>query len=665
VKSRTWVKLQKSKALFPDPFFKASNREQGSYFSLEEQFLSPNRHCARPSSSYPRDLAFRSMARIAAIPILLLTLILVLAFAQNAGETTTQVPQGGMSTGAAHAPVKDALSRPITAGGFVDVAPAIFSDMSHPSGLDKFHHHSGSAAKATILETPGSGVALLDYDNDGWLDIYLVNGSTFLALQGKEAAPRAMLLHNNHDGTFSDETDRAGVANERWGFGAVVGDYDNDGWPDIYVSNFGKNRLYHNNHNGTFSDIAEQAGVALGGWSTGATWGDYDRDGFLDLFVPGYAKFDPDNPPIAGKGSVPQGFCQFRGVNVMCGPRGLPGEGDHLFHNNHDGTFSDVSTQAGVSDPRGYYGLASVFVDVDDDGWPDLLVANDSVPKYLYRNKHDGTFEDISYLSGFALNDEGREQASMGIAVGDYNRDGRVDFSITNFSDDYNTLYRNEGDSSFSDVSYTAGIANLTIPFLGWGTGFLDYDNDGLLDLFFANGHVYPGVDQQDWGTTWAQRPLLFRNLNGSKFEPVPAATGTGLAVVVSARGAAFGDLFNDGRVDVVLNVIDSPPVLLRNVVKNSNHWLTVKLIGGAKGPRDAIGSKVFLTAGGTRQRTDVYSGASYASNSDPRPHFGLGAATKVDKLEITWPDGAKEQLTVPAVDRTITIEQGKGIIAP
>jgi hypothetical protein len=324
-----------------------------------------------------------------------------------------------------------------------------------------------------------------------------------------------------------------------------------------------------------------------------------------------------------------------------------------------------VSVKAGVSDPRGYYGLASAFVDVDDDGWVDLLVANDSVPKYLYRNKHDGTFEDISYLSGFALNDEGREQASMGIAVGDYNRDGRVDFSVTNFSDDYNTLYRNDGEAGFSDISFAAGIANVTIPFLGWGTGFLDYDNDGLLDIFFANGHVYPGVDKEDWGTTWAQRPLLFRNLNGSKFEEVAASTGSGLAVVVSARGAAFGDLFNDGHIDVVLNVMDSTPVLLRNVVENANHWLTLKLTGGPKSSRDAVGAKVFVTTGKVRQRADVYAGGSYASSSDSRLHFGLGAATRIDKLEVLWPDGAKEDIKPPAIDRMITVVEGKGIVQP
>jgi enediyne biosynthesis protein E4 len=571
--------------------------------------------------------------------------------------------QGGTSTGGAHAPIRDAQQRPITAGGFVNGAPVIFIDATHAAGLDKFHHRSGSPEKHVILETPGSGVALLDYDNDGWLDIYLVNGSTEAAFRGKEPAPKAMLLHNNHDGTFTDVTDKAGVANERWGFGVAVGDYDNDGWADIYVSNYGKNRLYHNNHDGTFTDVAEKAGVALGTWSTGATWGDYDHDGFLDLFVPGYVKFDMNNQPIPGKGSLPKGFCQFRGVDVMCGPRGLNGESDHLFHNNGDGTFTDVSVKAGVADQHGYYGFSSVFVDVDDDGWLDLAVANDSVPKYLYRNKHDGTFEDISYISGFALNDEGREQAAMGIAVGDYNRDGKIDFYITNFSDDYNTLYRNEGDASFQDVSAHAELVNPTIPFLGWGTAFLDFDNDGLLDIFVANGHVYPGVDNMDWGTTYAQRPLLFRNLNGDKFQEVPAAPGSGLAVVIPARGAAFGDLFNDGHIDVVLNNMDTTPTLLRNVVKNDNHWITFRLVGSGKSPKDAIGAKLFVTAGGARQRGDVFSGGSYASSSDQRLHFGLGSATKIDKVEIRWPSGTKEEIAVPQIDRIYTVVEGKGSV--
>jgi enediyne biosynthesis protein E4 len=583
-------------------------------------------------------------------------------------ETDDRKPQKtepmGVATGTPHAPVKDALSRPITAGGFVDDAPVVFVDITKQAGLDRFRHRSGSPDKGTILETPGSGVALLDYDNDGWLDIYLLNGSTFAALKGKEPAPRAMLFHNNHDGTFTDVTDKAGVANERWGFGVAVGDYDNDGWPDIYVANFGKNRLYHNNHDGTFTDVAEKAGIALGGWSAGPTWGDYDHDGLLDLFVPGYVKFDPDHPPVLGQPGLSLSSCQFRGVTVMCGPRGLPGESDHLFHNNGDGTFTDVSKKAGVDDTRGYYGLASVFVDVDDDGWLDLAVANDSVPRYLYRNLHDGTFEDVSYLSGFALTNEGQAQASMGIAVGDYNRDGKVDFFITTFSDDYKTLYRNDGENNFSDVTFRAGLGGPTIPFLAWGAGFIDFDNDGLLDIFVANGHVYPSVDQRDWGTTWAQRPQLFRNLDGTKFQEVPPATGSGLADVISARGAAFGDIFNDGHIDVVLNNMDGPPALLRNMVKNSNHWITFKLIGGAKSPRDAIGAKVFLSVGGMRQRGDVISGGSYGSSSDMRIHFGLGPTDKVEKVEIHWPSGRREEIAVPGVDRILALVEGQGVVA-
>ena len=608
--------------------------------------------------------------RSAVASAFIVSLSLCLAQSANAQQPEPPKPQlpeparpSGVTTGGIYAPVKDSKARPITAGGFVDGAPVVFVDITKQAGLDKFHHRSGMPEKATIIETPGSGVALLDYDNDGWLDIYLLNGSTIAALKGKEPAPRAMLFHNNHDGTFTDVTQKAGVANERWGFGVAVADYDNDDWPDIYVANFGKNRLYHNNHDGTFTDVAEKAGVTLGGWSAGPTWGDYDRDGRLDLFVPGYVKYDVDHPPGSGKGGVSSSFCQFRGVNVMCGPRGLVGETDHLFHNNGDGTFTDVSVKAGVSDPKGYYGFASVFVDVDDDDWLDLAVANDSTPNYLYKNRHDGTFEDVSYLSGFALSEDGRDQASMGIAVGDFNRDGKVDFYVSAFSDDYNALYINDGDGNFTDKTFPSGLGEPTIPFLGWGVLALDFDNDGLTDLFVANGHVYPGVDQQDWGTTWAQRPQLFRNLDGKKFKEVPPTTGSGLAALLTGRGAAAGDLFNDGRMDVVVNNVDSTPMLLRNVAQIANHWIAVKLVGGPKSPRDAIGAKIFVTTGSVRQRADLFSGGSYGSNSDPRVHFGLGSAAKIDKIEIHWPSGLKQELTVPSVDRIFTVVEGKGIV--
>ncbi len=582
--------------------------------------------------------------------------------AQKHEEGAQPVSATGVNTGGAHPPVLDAQHRPITAGGLVKSGPIVFQDVAAKAGLATWSHHMGSPSKPYILDSIGSGVALLDYDNDGWLDIYFVNGSTIDAAAGKAQAPHAALFHNNHDGTFTNVTAKAGVANDRWGFGAVVGDYDNDGWPDIFVSNYGKNRLFHNNHDGTFTDVAEKAGVTLGNWSTGATWGDYDDDGRLDLFVPGYVHYDSSNPPVAFN------FCQFRGVKVMCGPRGLPGEPDHLFHNNGDGTFTDVSEHAGVADKTNFFGLTSLFVDVNGDGKPDLLVGDDSTPNYLYINKGDGTFEDASFASGYALNESGRETATMGIAVGDIAHNGRVDLYNTTFSDDYNPLYRNDGDGNFTDIAFDAGIAETTVPFLGWGTGFFDYDNDGWLDLMAVNGHVYPQADQQNWGTSWAERPLLFHS-DAGKLALVPAVEGTALAKIAPARGMAFGDLFNDGHIDVVINNMDSPPSLFRNVVKNENHWIAFQLIGSPStdpekpgSPRDAVGATVYLTANGFKQRADVMAGGSFASSSDQRPHFGLGAATKIEKLEIHWPSGRVEQIAAPtSVDSFFVITEGKG----
>jgi enediyne biosynthesis protein E4 len=587
----------------------------------------------------------------------------VLPLASQAQDAQQQpMGGGGSSTAGAHAAVHDAQNRPITAGGFVKSGPVIFEDISKQSGLATWSHVMGTPQKQFILEANGSGVCLLDYDNDGWLDIYLVNGSTYDALTGKTEPPHAALFHNNHDGTFTNVATIAHVTNDRWGFGCAVGDFDNDGWPDIFVSNYGKNRLYRNNHDGTFTDVAEKAGVQLGNWSTGATFGDYDGDGRLDLFVPGYIHYDINNPPVPGSKAVGYSSCNFRGMPVMCGPRGLEGEPDHLFHNNGDGTFTDVSVKAGVNDPNKYYGFSSTFVDLNNDGKVDLVVADDSTPNYLYINKGNGTFEDDSYASGFALNQDGREVASMGLAVGDYDNDGWDDLFVTDFSDDYDVLFHNDGDANFSDVSYHMGVAQDTIPFLGWGTAFIDYDNDGWKDLFMVNGHVYPGVDKQDWGTTFAQRPLLFHNEQGKKFTLVPAVEGTGLAIVAPSRGAAFGDLFNDGKIDVVINPLDGPAILLRNVNPDHHHWVELKLVGGPKGPRDAIGATVYLTAGGIRQRGDVLSGGSYMSSNDQRVHFGLGDATTIDKLEIHWPGGAIENVHLPAVDRIFTIEQGKGV---
>ncbi|MGB6134531.1 MAG: CRTAC1 family protein [Acidobacteriaceae bacterium] len=575
-----------------------------------------------------------------------------------------------MASGTAQKAEFDAQHRPITAGGFVASGPIVFENVARQAGLTTWHNTNGTPQKRFIVEAKGSGVCLLDYDNDGWLDIYLVSGSTFDARSGKTTPPHAALFHNNHDGTFTDVTEKAGVANNRWGLGCAVGDYDNDGWADLYVTNLGGDRLYHNNHDGTFTDVAEKAGVALDSDNpaiavehTGATFGDYDGDGRLDLFVAGYIPFDFDHPPVSGASTVSYSLCQYRGVQVMCGPRGLRGAEDHLFHNNGDGTFTDVSVKAGVSDPHRYYGLGALFADVNNDGKPDLLVANDSSPNYLYINKGNGTFEDDSYMSGYAVDQDGRDVANMGIAAGDYQNNGHLDVVNTDFSDDYDILFQNDGQGNFTDVSYAAGIAASTVPFVGFADGFLDYDNDGWKDLLIVNGHVYPEVDQQpDWGMSYAQRPLLFRNLHNGKFQLVPAVEGSGLAEVSVGRGAAFGDLFNDGKIDVVINNVDGVPVLLRNIDPDHNHWVELKLTGGAKSPHDAVGATVYLTAGGIRQRGDVLSGGSYLSSNDMRVHFGLGDAAKVDAVEIHWPSGTTEKLSLPAVDRIFTVEEGKGI---
>ena len=571
---------------------------------------------------------------------------------------------GGIASAGTFAPVYNEHKRPITAGGFVDTGTIVFTDVTHAAGLDAWQHVMGTPQKKYIIETDGSGVGLIDYDNDGWLDIYLVNGSTYDALSGKQISPHAALFHNNHDGTFTNVAEKAGVGNDRWGFGVAIADFDNDGWPDIFVCNFGKNRLYHNNHDSTFSDVAENAGVTLGNWSDGATWGDYDGDGRLDLFVSGYVHYDLHNQPSSDAGSTSPAHCQMRGVSVMCGPRGLEGEPDHLFRNNGDGTFQDVSKKAGVSDPDKFYGFTAIFVDVNNDGRPDLLVANDSERNYLYINKGNGTFEDQSYISGFALNDDGREIASMGLAVGDYLNNGRVDVLDTDFSDDFKALYRNDGDATFTDVARESGLGQIPVPFVGWGDGMIDYDNDGWKDLMMINGHVYPQVDDHPWGTTYAERPLLFRNNRHGGFDYVPAVEGSGLSVLVPGRGAAFGDLFNNGKIDVVINPVDGPPVLLRNVNPDHHHWVELKLIGGPKSPRDAIGTTVYLTANGMRQREDVMSGGSYISSNDQRPHFGLGDANDEGSAEIHWPSGLVQTVKLPAVDRIFTITEGQGITA-
>jgi len=575
-----------------------------------------------------------------------------------------------------------------------NAAPGVtYRDITQTTGLSHFRHLSGTPEKNYLIETTGSGVALWDFDNDGLLDIYLVNGSTLDRVQRGDPAPPAALYRNNGDGTFSDVTTQRGIANERWGQGVCAGDFDNDGFEDLYVTNFGKNRLYHSDRGRAFTDVAEAAHVAVDSWSTGCAFGDFDGDGWLDLFVAGYVSLDLAHlpPPATPSGGSPSPgkdeaarspadsgarmgasytagatACTYRSERVMCGPRGLKGAPDHLFRNNHDGTFTDVSREAGVSDPTGLYGFGVAWFDMDDDGRPDLFVANDSGPNYVYRNLGKGRFEDVGYSSGAALDSQGREQAHMGIAVGDYDNDGRDDLHVTNFANDFNVLYHNDSGRVFSDVTSALGLTLPTTPFLGWGTDFLDYDNDGWLDLLVVNGHVYPSADRLRWNSSYAQRAQLFRNLKGMHFEDIGAAAGEVLATPRVSRGSAVGDLDNDGGVDIVINNLDAPPTVARNEGgAKAGHWITIKLTGDpAHGcPKDAIGSVVFVTADGVRHRGEVASGRGQISQSDLRVHLGLGAARAIERLVVRWANGPEVVYAVDRLDAFVTIDQASGAV--
>jgi len=525
-----------------------------------------------------------------------------------------------------------------------------FTDVTQKAGIT--FKHISSPEKKYIVESMSGGLALIDYDNDGYQDIYFVNSLT-VDLVKSRTKTKSVLYRNNGDGTFTDVTDKAGVGDIGWGMGAAVGDYNNDGFDDLYVTCYGPNHLLRNNGNGTFTDVTQTAGVDDKRWSAGAAFVDYDNDGKLDLFVSNYVAFDFSHPPDFGKGRL----CQYKGIPVQCGPRGLPGDGDSLFHNNGDGTFEDVTKKAGVPDPDGYYGMGVICSDFDQDGLVDIFVANDSVPNFLYHNNGDGTFKEIGFTSGTAVNENGSEQGSMGVTVGDYDHDGRFDLFVTNFDDDYNTLYHNDGPNAFTDVSYAAKVAAVSLPYVGWGTKFFDYDNDGWVDLFVANGHVYPQIP------TYRQRNLVHHNNRDGTFTEVAAQLGAPFLEKGVARGAVFGDLDNDGDVDIVINNLDGAAQVLRNDGGNASNSVLIKTVG-VKSNRDGIGARLKVVSGDLAQVDEVRSADSYISQSDLRLHFGLEKKTKIDLIEVRWPSGTVDKITNINANKILTIKEGQGLIS-
>ncbi len=544
--------------------------------------------------------------------------------------------------------------------------PAWFVDVAKEAGITVRNVNGSDTNKLYIVESTGSGVAILDYDNDGWPDIFLVNG-TSLPGGGATAGMAATnhLLHNNHDGTFTDATRGSGLTDAGWGQGVCVGDYDNDGLEDIFVTSYGKNRLYHNEGHGHFSEVAESAGVAGTGkeWGTGCAFVDYDRDGKLDIAVANYVHFELSKTPKPGSESG----CTWKGAPVMCGPRGLPFAPNILFHNLGNGRFEDASKASGFEKTPGHYCFSVTTLDYDEDGWPDIFMACDSTPSILYRNNHDGTFTDMGAEAGVAFNEDGREQAGMGSTAGDYDGDGHIDLFKTNFSDDTSTLYHANGDGTFSDVTAAAGLA-INTDALGWGAMFADVDNDGFPDLLVVNGHVYPEVDAAHLGSRFKQPRFLYSNLRDGRFRDVSKASGPGLTEPLSGRGLAVADLWNDGRLEAAVNNLSDRPMLLVNEAKNPNHWLGLQLVG-TRSVRDAIGARVTLhgTQGGKARVwvDEVRSGSSYSSSSDLRLHFGLGAQPVLSSIEVRWPAGGVEWFGPPAFDRIVTLTEGKGQARP
>jgi enediyne biosynthesis protein E4 len=523
--------------------------------------------------------------------------------------------------------------------------PLQYKDVTESSRID-FKHNASITNEKYILETIGAGAAFLDYDNDGLLDIYLANGAHLPDLQKSDPSYYNRLYRNNGNGTFTDTTMKAGVMGKGYSGGVAAGDYDNDGNEDLYVTTYHGNILYHNNGDGTFSDVTSKAGVVDGQWSTSAAFLDYDNDGKLDLFVTHYVNFNFANNVICK---------DWEGRPYYCHPDVYDGLANTLYHNNGDGTFRDVSKVAGVFNPQGK-GLGVVAADYDDDGRIDIFVANDAVANFLYRNRGDGTFEDVTLSSGTGYDRNGRPQSCMGTDFGDYDRDGKLDLIVTNLEYETHTLYHNKGDGNFEDLTQETGLASATFYYAGWGTKFLDFDNDGFLDLFIVNGGLLDNIELYKKGVTYAQKKLLLRNLNG-KFVNETERYGQDLLKPTVARGAAFGDYDNDGDIDIIVVNSGQPPNLLRNDGGNLNHWLKLKLIG-TKSNRDAIGARVTVVAGDLKQVDQVRGGGSYLSASDYRLHFGLGDRTHIDLLEIRWPSGTVQELKNTKIDQILTVRE-------
>jgi hypothetical protein len=601
-------------------------------------------------------------------------------FLRQLGSWTSVVPASFLLGG-----ILDAVALQKSAAGAAgsksptgpgNVAGFSFTDVAAQAGLSRASNvFGGITRKQWLLEEIGCGIALFDYDNDGWLDIFMVNGTRFEDISPQHQ-PSNFLFHNNRDGSFTDVTEKAGLLRSGWGQGCCVGDYDNDGFDDLVVTYWGGIVLYHNNGNGTFTDVSQRAGLVQNSasprWNTGCSFLDYDRDGHLDLFVANYVNFDPRVAPQSGSNQ----YCRYFGLSVGCGPQGLSGGTNILYHNRGDGTFEDVSDRSGISVPRGLvaptsvdtqwvpvgsYGLGVCAADFDNDGWPDIYVACDSVPSRLYRNNHDGTFQEIGADAGCAFNENGTSQGGMGVGVGDYDCDGWLDIVKTNYSDQTANLYHNNGDGTFYDAVFQAGLG-VNTKYLGWGVGLFDFDNDGWADIFMSNGHVFPEVDTRRLHVTFKERKIVYKNLGNGRFTDVSLSTGSAVTQPHSSRGTAFGDFDNDGDVDIAIINMNEQPSLLRNDTRSKNNWLKIKCIG-TKSNRTAIGARVRVVTGKHSQMNEVMSGSSFMSQNDFRLHFGLGPAAQADLVEVRWPLGSVESFKNVASNQLLVLQEGHGIV--